>query len=151
MIVKFAKVDPRAKLPEYKTKGSVGCDICSLEDVVLKSQQLTKVRTGLVAIIPNCYNCYWELFPRSSLGIKHPGVVLANSVGIIDHDFCGPTDEICVLLLNTSSHDTFIKSGDRIAQLVLKECLTPDIEEITLEEVERFNTPRGGFGSTGVS
>jgi dUTP pyrophosphatase len=145
MIAYFVKTDPRAVLPVYKTVGSVACDICVLEDTELVHGRTTKVRTGLVAVAP--IGCYWELYPRSSLGLKKEGVLLSNSVGIIDQDFCGPDDEICVLLYNASKHDYEIKAGERIAQLVLKEDLKkPEIEEKTVDFLKPKS--RGGFGST---
>jgi deoxyuridine 5'-triphosphate nucleotidohydrolase len=153
----FAKRHPDAILPVFKTEGSVACDICALEDTVLHFGKTTKVRTGLVAVAPIGF--YWELCVRSSLGLKYPGVMLSNSIGIIDSDFSGPEDEICVLLYNAAKvHHTLtgdlepvyvIQKGERIAQLVLREAVRPLIVEINHDTLAHRSS-RGGFGSTDI-
>ncbi len=142
----FVKVHPDAILPVYKTQNSVACDICALEDTVLEPARTTKVRTGLVAIPPVGF--YWEIYARSSLGMKYPGVMLSNNVGIIDSDFRGPKDEICVLIYNPGPSYPSLTKGERIAQLVLREMNKPKVIEMTVETLEDSES-RGGFGSTG--
>jgi dUTP pyrophosphatase len=149
----FAKRHPDAILPVFKTEGSVACDICALEDTVLHFGKTTKVRTGLVAVAPIGF--YWELCVRSSLGLKYPGVMLSNGIGIIDSDFSGPDDEICVLLYNAAAAKGplepgyVIRKGERIAQLVLREAVKPLIVEIDHKTLAHRSS-RGGFGSTDV-
>jgi dUTP pyrophosphatase len=65
--------------------------------------------------------------------------------GVVDPDYTG---EVKVVLFNHGDKDFEVKRGERIAQLVLERCETPDVEEIGfLEETERG---AGGFGSTGA-
>jgi dUTP pyrophosphatase len=150
-IYSFAKCDPRATLPVFKTKGAVGADISSLEEVGLKPGEVTPVRTGLIAIVPSVYNTYWEVCLRSGFGIKHHGVYLANGVGIIDPDYCGPEDEIKVLLYNSNKWVEYVQAGERIAQLILRDCIRPlEIKEISIDEVKEKYKNRGGLGSTGI-
>lgn len=83
------------------------------------------------------------VYARSGLGTKH-GIVPANCVGVIDPDYRG---EVIVGLKNTSDVPFVINDGDRIAQMVITKCETPELTiQATLDA-----TPRGssGFGSTG--
>ena len=81
--------------------------------------------------------------PRSGLGHKH-GIILGNSVGLIDSDYQG---ELMISCWNRSKETFIIKSGERIAQLVLLQ-----IAQVSLEIVDDFVTSEravGGFGHTG--
>jgi dUTP pyrophosphatase len=85
---------------------------------------------------------YGRVAPRSGLTVKH-GIHVG--AGVIDPDYTG---EIKVALFNLGDVPFEIKKGDRIAQLVLERCETPDVHEIdTLDETGRG---AGGFGSTGA-
>lgn len=86
------------------------------------------------------------ILPRSGLGIKH-GIVLRNSVGLIDSDYQG---EIKVGLKNTSGKIFTVKHGDRIAQLMIVPYITVDFKKVSNFSVNSFRG-EGGFGSTGVS
>lgn len=145
---KFVKLRPDAVIPRYQTKKSAGCDLTiptEMQAIELQPGELKLVATGIVAIPP--YGYHWELCLRSSTPVKNRGLVQANSIGIIDSDFCGSKDEIKIPVLNTGDELITLKPGTRIAQLVLRENLCPDIKEITFEELKQ--TSRGGFGSTG--
>ena len=54
-----------------------------------------------------------------------------------------------VVLFNHSEDDFIINAGDRIAQLILEQIITPDVVEV--EELSSTERGAGGFGSTGVS
>ena len=71
--------------------------------------------------------------------------MLANSVGIIDQDYCGEKDEIKALVLNFTKKTVVVKKGERIAQGILVKIARPEIKEV--EKMEKKS--RGGFGSTG--
>jgi dUTP pyrophosphatase len=78
--------------------------------------------------------------------VKHGLDTLA---GVIDPDYTG---EIKVVLQNLDVNQPFvIRPGYRIAQLILEQCVTPEVVEIPTENTP-LNTQRGdaGFGSTGV-
>ena len=83
------------------------------------------------------------LLSRSGLASK--GIVLANSIGLIDSDYQG---ELKVCLYNRSNTPYIIELGDRIAQLAIMK-----VEQIKPVVVAQFEheTERGtgGFGSTG--
>lgn len=142
----FYKVHSDAKMPVRK-KRSAGYDVCSIENYEVYPGQVVLVRTGLVAKVP--FGHHLELFIRSSFPIKNPGLILANGVGLIDEDFCGPNDEICVEVLNTKFGVVYnIEKGQRIAQLVLRETNVADVREGNIEDLKNVES-RGSFGSTG--
>lgn len=130
-------------LPKYQTPGSVGCDLQSSENLIIKSGQRALVGTGLKLEIPYGIGAY--ICPRSGLAAKH-GITVLNSPGTIDSDYRG---ELKVVLFNSGEEDFSIKKGDRIAQLMF----FPIIQAIFQRSEELSSTARGegGFGSTGIS
>jgi dUTP pyrophosphatase len=74
------------------------------------------------------------------------GLMVANGVGVVDADYCGPGDEIKVQLLNITSEAVTVTRGERVAQGIVLPA--PAVE---WDEVAAMETPtRGGFGSTGA-
>jgi dUTP pyrophosphatase len=72
--------------------------------------------------------------------------VVANGVGVIDHDYCGPTDEVMIQLLNVTGNDVQVSRGDRLAQGIILPA-----PRVTWEEVAEIrDAARGGFGRTGT-
>jgi dUTP pyrophosphatase len=84
------------------------------------------------------------IFARSSTPLKR-GLMVANGVGVIDADYCGPADEVKVQVLNFTSSPVTIGAGDRIAQGLLLPITRVEWNEVTT--IDRDS--RGGFGSTG--
>jgi dUTP pyrophosphatase len=130
-------------LPNYETELSAGMDLRAhiSEDLELKSLERKLIPTGLFIALPKGTEA--QIRPRSGLAYKH-GITVLNSPGTIDADYRG---EVKVLLVNLSSDSFVIKSGERIAQMVIAKH-----EQITWAEVEELNeTVRGagGFGHTG--
>lgn len=132
------------KVPEYKTAGSAGCDICAFleKDVVIPCGKRAMIPTGLFTEIPEGYEI--QVRPRSGLAAKN-GVTVLNTPGTIDSDYRG---EICVILINLGDEDFTVKNGDRIAQLVV----APVTQGVFVKADSLSDTQRGagGFGSTGV-
>ena len=85
--------DKGINLPERKTKNSAGYDVEAAEDVIIPAfklgQKPTLVKTGLKAYCPD--DEFYMLCNRSSNPGKR-GLVMANSVGIIDADYYGNPD-----------------------------------------------------------
>ena len=131
-------------MPAYETINSAGMDLRAyLPDgqMVIKPMQRALVPTGLFMEIHVGYE--GQVRPRSGLAIKS-GITVLNSPGTIDADYRG---EVKVILINLSENDFVIKSGDRIAQLVIAKCEQMEVVEVeTLSETERG---AGGFGHTG--
>ena len=133
-------------MPAYETVNSAGMDLRAYlpdGELVIKPMQRALVPTGLFMDIPVGFE--GQVRPRSGLAIKS-GITVLNSPGTIDADYRG---EVKVILINLSDVDFVIKSGDRIAQLVIAKCEQMEVGEVdTLSETERG---AGGFGHTGKS
>jgi dUTP pyrophosphatase len=100
------------------------------------------VPTGLVIHVPPQH--FLGIFARSSTPLKR-GLMVANGVGVVDSDYCGPADEIKIEVLNFTSAPVAIARGDRLAQGVI-------LPYVRVEWVERAvpsQPTRGGFGATG--
>lgn len=130
-------------LPEYKTIGSAGMDLCSSEEeVVLGSLERALVSTGLFIEIPQGYE--GQVRPRSGLAIKH-GISLINCTGTIDSDYRG---ELKIPVVNLSKDTYTIRRGDRIAQIIFAR--VEQAELIEVESISETDRGHGGFGSTGL-
>src|SRR6201996_6176275 len=131
-------------LPGYETVHSAGMDLRAdvAETVTLKPMERKLIPTGLYIELPEGYEA--QVRPRSGLALKH-GIGIVNSPGTVDADYRG---EIGVLLINFSEEIFEVKTGDRIAQMVISKH-----EKVEWEQVEILNeTTRGsgGYGHTGI-
>ena len=143
MKVRVKKVRPEAQIPAYAHPGDAGMDVCNAgPDAVLEPQSRVLVPTGLSVEIPQGYEI--QVRPRSGLALKK-GLTVLNTPGTID---CGYRGEIGVILFNSDPRvQAVVKSGERVAQLVLNK-----VEIIEWEEsgvLEASAREAGGFGSTG--
>ena len=132
-----------AVIPEYKTAGAAGCDVCAFVsgDVVINPGCRALIPTGLSFEIPDGYEI--QVRPRSGLAFKN-GVTVLNTPGTIDSDYRG---ELKVLLVNLGDEPFVVENGARIAQLVVAPVTVADFCRIdVLSDSERG---KGGFGSTG--
>lgn len=130
-------------LPAYETTGSAGMDIRAFtdEEIMLKPLERKLVPTGLFLELPEGYEA--QLRPRSGLSFKH-GISLPNSPATIDSDYRG---EIKIALINLSNENFVVKSGDRIAQMIIAKHERAEL--IQVEELNETRRGEGGFGSTG--
>lgn len=142
MKVEFKLNHPLAQVPEYKTAGAVAFDIGIVEDVKIKPQSMIMARTGLIVNVPDDHALI--LASRSSNPMKK-GVDLANSIGVIDSDYCGPNDEIHLVISNLTDEIVQLKAGDRVAQGLFVPISRPSFTEVE----EMAGKDRGGFGTTG--
>lgn len=131
-------------LPRRSTSGAAAYDIEAAEDVTLPpfrpGTKPTLIPTGLKAYCqPD--ECFF-IYNRSSGAGK--GLVLANGVGVIDHDYYGnPTNDgqFSVVGFNVLDHELVIRKGDRIAQVIFQKILLTDDDQAQGKRM-------GGFGST---
>jgi dUTP pyrophosphatase len=132
-----------AIIPEYKTEGAAGADICAFleSSITIKPSARKLIPTGIRVEIPSGYEI--QVRPRSGLALKY-GVTVLNAPGTIDSDYRG---EIGVVLVNLGSEDFTVNNGDRIAQLVFAKCE----RGVYIRAAELNDTFRGdgGYGSTG--
>lgn len=142
MKIKISRKNKELPLPEYKTHGSVAFDFAAAEDIVIQSREIAYIPTGLIIKVPEGYALI--ISARSSTAKKY-GLMLTNSIGIIDQDYCGPEDEIKVSVYNFTDKLVEIKRGDRIAQGMFVK-----IDKVEWQETNELSaSTRGGFGSTG--
>lgn len=142
-VLKIERLPHNKFLPEYKTEGAVGMDLCAAisEPITLKPLERKLVPTGLKIELEHGYEA--QVRPRSGLSIKH-GITLINCIGTIDEDYRG---EICVPIVNLSNETYTIQPDERIAQMVIAKVEQAEIKvEVELTETARGE---GGFGSTG--
>lgn len=142
-ILKIKRLEHNKILPEYKTEGAAGMDLCAAieEPITLKSLERTLIPTGLKIELEHGYEA--QIRPRSGLSIKH-GITLINCVGTIDEDYRG---EICVPIVNLSNETYTIQPQERIAQMVITKVEQAQIEVV--KELTDTIRGEGGFGSTG--
>ena len=133
-------------LPERKTKYSAGYDIEAAEDIIVpsikKEKKPTLIKTGLKAYMQD--DEVLLLYNRSS-NPKKRGLILANSVGVVDKDYYGNEDNdghIMFAFYNIKDEDVKIKKGDNIGQGIFQKYFVADNDETT-------GIRTGGFGSTG--
>lgn len=137
--------DKEINLPVRKTKYSAGYDIEVAEEVIIPSfkngMNPTLVKTGLKAYMQD--DEVLMLYNRSS-NPKKKGLILANSVGVIDKDYYGNQDNdghIMFAFYNIKDENITLKKGEAIGQAVFQKYLVTDNDSA---EGERT----GGFGST---
>lgn len=142
-ILKIQRLEHNVNVPEYKTEGAAGMDLCAAisEPIVLKPLERKLVPTGLKIELEHGYEA--QIRPRSGLSIKH-GITLINCVGTIDEDYRG---EVCIPMVNLSSQTYVIQPRERVAQMVIAKYEQAKIEVVT--ELSDTVRGEGGFGSTG--
>lgn len=133
--------DKQIKMPVRATKHSAGYDIFSPIDIVIKPNTMEMIWTDVKAQ----FNEREVLILCVTSGMGKNGVMLANTIGVIDCDYysnSGNDGNLGLRLYNFSQNDYVVKAGDKIGQGIFTTFLTVDDEqEITNERV-------GGFGST---
>lgn len=142
-VLKIQRLEHNRILPEYKTEGAVGMDLCAAisEPIELKPLERTLIPTGLKIELEHGYEA--QVRPRSGLSIKH-GITLINCVGTIDEDYRG---ELCVPIVNLSNESYTIQPDERIAQMLITRVEQAKLEVVT--ELSETTRGEGGFGSTG--
>ncbi len=137
--------ESQINLPVRKTKYSAGYDIEAAEEVVIpsfkKGMNPTLVKTGLKAYMQE--DEVMMLYNRSS-NPKKKGLIMANSVGVIDKDYYGNPDNdghVMFAFYNIKEEDITIQKGEAIGQAVFQKYLIVDDDAAQGERV-------GGFGST---
>ena len=141
--VLIKKLNPLAKLPEYKTNGASGMDLmaCIEESINLKPGKSCIIPTGLSVAFSKEYEI--QIRPRSGLAAKN-NISILNTPGTIDSDYRG---ELKIILFNHGDENFIINNNDRIAQMVLTPIIKINLEETN--ELPESIRGEGGFGSTG--
>lgn len=116
-------------------------DLRAATDIAMNAGEFAYIDLGVAMQLPKGYEAI--VAPRSST-FKNFGIIQANSIGIIDNSFCGPTDwwKFPAIALR----NTVIRKNDRICQFrIIANQPSIATQETSLEG----NADRGGWGSTG--
>ena len=137
------KFDKNIKLPTYETSGSSGMDLVAYikNKITIKPSKTAMISTGIAVAIPKNYEI--QIRPRSGLAAKK-GISVLNTPGTVDSDYRG---EIKIILINLSKKSFVVKSGDRIAQMILCPVAKGKLREV--KSLPKTVRGKGGFGSTG--
>ena len=137
------KFDKNIKLPAYKTSGSSGMDLMAYtkNKITISPGKTAMIPTGFAVAIPINYEI--QIRPRSGLAAKK-NISVLNTPGTIDSDYRG---EIKIILINLSKRSFVVKSGDRVAQMVLCPIVKGKLQEV--KKLPKTVRGKGGFGSTG--
>lgn len=143
MKINIKRLTETAILPERGSAYAAGYDLFAdlQETVSIQPHETKMIGTGLAMEIPEGY--FGGIFARSGLSSKE-GLRPANCVGVVDADYRG---EVKVALHNDGEFVREIKSGQKIAQLVVVPFLSVEFDEVN--ELSKTVRGVGGFGSTG--
>jgi dUTP pyrophosphatase len=137
-------------LPNYQSAMAAGIDLfaCIDEPLLLRAGSPAELVPSGLAIHLAQLTMVGLIFPRSGLGHKK-GLVLGNSVGVLDADYTGP---LMISMWNRNPVDSepvIINPGDRVAQLVFLPIVRPTFQIVADFTVGVTARGSGGFGSTG--
>ena len=137
------KFNKNVKLPTYKTAGSSGMDLVAnnKKKFTIKSGATAIIPTGIAIAIPKNYEV--QIRPRSGLA-ANKSISVLNTPGTIDSDYRG---EIKIILINLGKKSFVVRSGDRIAQMILSPVAKGNLSEV--KNLPKTMRGKRGFGSTG--
>lgn len=140
-------LDERLKFPEYFPTfqaGNAGCDLraCISKTLVIYPNEIVKISTGFAMHLLED-GLVGILVPRSGMGTK--GLVLANTVGVIDSSYTGP---VIAAMWNRSDDAITVIPMDRVAQLLIQRVEKPVFNVV--DEFPETNRMGNGFGSSGT-
>lgn len=141
MEIKVKYFDKEIDKLEKISKGDL-IDLRSAETVEMKAGQYRLIKLGIGMKLPNGFEAH--VYPRSST-FKNFGIILANSVGIIDNSYCGDDDQWCFPAI--ALRNTIIHKNDRICQFRIMEN-QPKLEFVEVDKL--YDVSRNGIGSTGI-
>lgn len=152
-----------AKLPKKDRPEDEGWDIFADESILCDAGVVTKVSTGIACAVEDEFiqtgsqadmddegnvtiqgykKKYWlQLEGRSGMAFK--GIFPVG--GIVDNGYTG---EIGVMLANMTGGAFTVNKGDKIAQLIIREHMEPELVEV--EELEESDRGSKGYGSSGT-
>jgi dUTP pyrophosphatase len=141
--IKRIRPGTETPFPCYMTSHSAGMDLYAdlAVDIILHPGSRVLVPTGIAIALPDGYEA--QIRPRSGLALNH-GISLVNSPGTIDSDYRG---EIGVIMINHGTEPFVVKSGERVAQMIVARFIRVEWQEV--EEHETTSRGEGGFGHTG--
>jgi dUTP pyrophosphatase len=129
--------------PDNK-KNDSGFDLYVPQSVTIEPGEIKLINMGVkCAVTKNTEPSPYYLYARSSVSKR--GIILANSVGIIDSGYRGP---LMAAFYNTTDNDVIIPEGDRIVQICMPD-LSYDFGVSVVDSLDETERGEGGLGSTG--
>ena len=128
-----------AKLPSRGSDESAGLDLHTIESVIIPPKHRALLSTGIAMSMPLGY--VGLIWPRSKLAAKMGIDVLA---GVVDSDYRG---EIMISLLNTGFNSVEIKSGDKVAQMIIQKHHS-DMQINIVDDLDNTMRGKSGVNST---
>lgn len=117
-------------------------DLQTVDDVYMFTGEYKLIPLGVAMELPKGYEAI--MAPRSST-FKHHGIIMTNSIGVIDESYCGDDDQWHFPAY--ALRETRIPKGSRICQFrIIRH--QPRVELVEVDTLGNKN--RGGIGSTGV-
>ncbi|MCL5090838.1 MAG: dUTP diphosphatase [Patescibacteria group bacterium] len=130
MKIPVKRFDKTLPLPQYD-HGAACFDLLCREDSSILPREIKLISTNIAIQIPQGYALL--IFVRSSTPMKK-GLILANSVGIVDPFYQGDKDEVLIEFMNIRDEAVEIKKGEKLAQAMLIKS-----ESVEWDEKEEFN------------
>ena len=140
MALLIKRITDNAIIPTRGSAEAAGLDLYASEGVSIGPGRRAAVSTGISIELPK--DTYGRIAPRSGLAVKD-GINVG--AGVVDRDYTG---EIKVVLFNHGRKPFNIKSGYKIAQLIVEKCVMVEVKEV--EGVAETARGANGFGSTGI-
>ena len=134
------KLYPKAFIPVRAHQLDAGLDLRTPYEFTIPSGGSYQIDTGVHVAIPAGY--YGKLESKSGLNVNH-GVVSLG--GVID---AGYTGSIVAKLYNFGEYDYHFNAGDKIVQLIIMQCETPEVV-VTFDAFVATERGDNGFGSSG--
>lgn len=132
--LRFARLDPSAKLPTRKHPADAGVDVYANESVTIPPFSAARVRTGLT----------FDVRPDFMLLAKpKSGSDFLLGAGVIDPGYQG---EILIKVINYKPDPLTIQRGDPLAQLVQVVIFTDPLEETPVDAIHQQASERGADG-----
>ena len=140
MNLKIKKLNPTAILPTRAHHDDAGLDLYSVEEIKIAPGERVAIATGLAFAVPSGYvGLVWD---KSGVALNLGLTCLA---GVLDAQYRG---ELKIVVLNVGSEIVEIKSGQKVAQLLIQKIELPEVVEV--DDLTVTDRADGGFGSTGI-
>ena len=131
VVIKVKRLAPQARMPERAHFGDKGADVFACSKSIscwFDSKDVICYGTGLALEVPVGYSV--ELRPRSS--VYKTGMSLCNSIGTIDAGYRGEVKA----MFYADHYSKPYEVGDKMAQLVVPECLATEVEFVEVDELQ---------------
>ena len=129
----------QAQIPQRGSYESAGLDLHTVDSITIPPGHRALLRTGFAMSMPQGY--VGLIWPRSKLAAKMGIDVLA---GVVDSDYRG---EVMISLLNTGLDPVEIKTGDKVAQMIIQKHHS-DMQILIVDNLDKTMRGKAGVNSS---